>query len=225
VLAVLVSRAVAVYVLPWLFSLGGGRVRLPISWQHVLFWGGLRGAISLALALSLPATLPNRGVLLSMTFGVMLFSLMGQGTTIQFLLKHLGLTQRPDYEVEHERLLGRRLAAQDGLRRLEQLRQGGFLSEEMWQGLRDDYAQTQGVLEEEVKRLFAEHAGLERESVLLARREALLAEHAALLDALRGGLVSDEVCEELRADVDRRLEALSMIQAALRSSQARQSGE
>ena len=224
VLAVLIGRAVAVYGLSWLFSLGRDRMRIRLSWQHVLFWGGLRGAISLALALSLPAELPNRDVLLSMTFGVLLFSLMGQGTTIQFLLKRLGLIERPKHVVDHERLLGRRLAAQDGLRRLEGLRQGGLLMEEMWQGLRDGYTQTQGLLEEQVKQLFAEHAELERESVLRARQEALLAEHAALIGALRGGLLSDEVSEELRADVDRRLEALSLIHAALRSRQEQKEG-
>ena len=225
VVAVLISRAVVVYGLSWLFSLGRARGRVHLSWQHVLFWGGLRGAISLALALSLPVALPNRDMLLSMTFGVMLFSLMGQGTTIQFLLKRLGLIERPAHVVEHERHLGRRLAVQDGLRRLEQLRRGGVLMEEMWQGLRDDYIQTQSMLEEEVKQLFAEHAELERESVLQARREALLAERAALMDALRQGLLSDEVFEELRADIDRRLEALTLIHVAFQSRQERQGGE
>jgi CPA1 family monovalent cation:H+ antiporter len=225
VAAVLISRAMVVYGLSWLFSLGRDRIRIRLSWQHVLFWGGLRGAISLALALSLPATLAHRDVLLSMTFGVMLFTLMGQGTTIQFLLKRLGLIERPEHVVEHERHLGRRLAAQDGLRRLEQLRRGGVLMEEMWQGLRDDYIQIQSMLEEEVKRLFAEHAELEQESLLQARRESLLAERAALMDALRRGLLSDEVSEELRTDVDRRLEALALIQAALQSRQQPRGGE
>jgi CPA1 family monovalent cation:H+ antiporter len=220
VVAVLISRAVVVYGLSWLFSLGRGRIRR--SWQHVLFWGGLRGAISLALALGLPATLPNRDVLLSMTFGVLLFTLMVQGTTIQFLLKRLGLLKRPEHVVEHERRLGRLLAAQGGRRRLEQLYQNGVLTGEMWQGLCDDCMDAQGTLEEEMKQLFAEHAELERESLLQARREALHAERAALMDALRGGLLSDEVAEELRADIDRRLEALTLIHSAFRRRQGRQ---
>jgi hypothetical protein len=73
--------------------------------------------------------------------------------------------------------------------------------------------------------LFAEHAELERESLLQARREALLAERAALMDALRQGLLSDEVFEELRADIDRRLEALTLIHAAFQNRQARQVGK
>jgi CPA1 family monovalent cation:H+ antiporter len=222
VVAVLVSRAAVVYGLSWLFSLGRDRMRIKSSWQHVLFWGGLRGAISLALALSLPTDLPHRDTLLSMAFGVLLFTLMGQGTTIQFLLKRLGLTERAEYVLEHQRHLGRLLAVQGGLRRLEQLRRGGVLMNEMWQGLRDNCIQTQDFLEEEIKQLFAEHAELERESLLQARQEALHGERAALVDALRHGVLSNEVFEELRADVDRRLEALTLIRTAFQSRQQSQ---
>lgn len=53
ILAVLVARAVTVYGLSWI-SKG-----IPLRWKNVLFWGGLRGAISLALALSLSAESPE----------------------------------------------------------------------------------------------------------------------------------------------------------------------
>ena len=222
VAAVLISRAAVVYGLSWLFSRGRDRMRSHLSWPHVLFWGGLRGVISLALAISLPATLPHRDLLLSMAFGVMLFTLMGQGTTIQLLLKRLGLIERPRHVLEHERYLGRLLATQGGLRRLEQLHRGGVLMEDMWQGLRGGYVQTQNMLEEGVKQLFAEHAELELESLLYARREALHAERAALMGALRRGVLSNEVFEELRADVDCRLEALTLIRSAFQRHQQSQ---
>ena len=215
VAAVLISRAVVVYGLSWLVFLGRGRQQFPLRWRHVLFWGGLRGAISLALALSLPVTLAGRDTLEAMVFGVMLFTLLGQGTTLQFLLKRLGLIERPEHVVERERYLGRLLATQGGMRRLEQLRRDGVLIEVMWRGLRDDYAQTRDGLEEEINQLFVEHAELERELLLQTRKEALRAERGALIDALRQGLVSAEVFEELRADVDRRLEALALIQASV----------
>ncbi len=217
VVAVLISRAAVVYGLLWLISLGRSRAHVPPNWRHVLFWGGLRGAISLALALSLPVNLPHREILQAMAFGVVLFTLIGQGTTIKPLLKWLGLIERPEHVLEHERYLGQLLAAQGGLRRLERLHRDGVLIDEMWEGLRDDYAQTRNVLGEDINRLFAEHAELERELLLQARREALQAEHGALIDALRQGLLSDEVFSELRADVERRLEALDLIQASVQS--------
>lgn len=66
--------------------------KLPVSWRHVLFWGGQRGAVSLALALSLPHELPNRESIIIMTFGVVLFTSLIQATTMPILLERLGLT-------------------------------------------------------------------------------------------------------------------------------------
>ena len=217
VVAVLLSRAAVVYGLSWLISLSGSRARVPPSWRHVLFWGGLRGAISLALALSLPANLPHREILQAMSFGVVLFTLLGQGTTIKLLLKRLGLIERPEHVLERERHLGRLLAIQGGLRRLERLHRDGVLIDEIWEGLRDDYAHTRNTLGGEIHRLFAEHAELERELLLQARREALQAEHGALIDALRQGLLSEKIFSELRADIERRLEALALIQTSVQS--------
>jgi len=225
VAAVLVSRAAVVYGLSWLSSLGRDRARIPLRWRHVLFWGGLRGAISLALALSLPVTLPDRDMLEAMAFGVVLFTLMGQGTTIQFLLRRLGLIERPEHVIERERHVGRLLANHAGLRELERLRRDGILTDQMWQGLRDDYIQAQSALTEEINQLFAEHAELERALIIQVRREALEAEQAVLIDALRRGLLSDEVFNELRADIDRRLEAMALIETAVQSRRSPGAGE
>lgn len=58
--------------------------------QHVLWWGGLRGALGLALALSLPSSLPLRDEILVVTFAVVGFSVVVQGLTMPFLLRRLG---------------------------------------------------------------------------------------------------------------------------------------
>ncbi len=215
VVAVLIGRAVVVYGLAWIAHLGRERPHLPLVWRHVLFWGGLRGAISLALALSLPVTLAQRETLESMAFGVVLFTLLAQGTTIRFLLRRWGLIERPPYRVAQERRLGRLFATRAGLRQLEQLHDEGLLTDEMWFGLREEYQQVRHRLAQDLNRLFYEHASLEREMLIQARREALRAERGALSDALRRGMISEEVFEELKADIDSRLEALNLIQAAL----------
>jgi CPA1 family monovalent cation:H+ antiporter len=211
VLAVLVSRALVVYGLSWLAQKTGKSPHFPLQWRHVLFWGGLRGAISLALALSLPVTLPYRAELQAMTFGVVLFTLMAQGTTIRLLLDRLGLTDQSPHLIAREVRLGRLFAAQAGLQRLEQLHREGLLPDEMWAGLRDGYRHDQKKLTDEMSQLFLEHAELEGEMLLQARREALRAESGALRDALRRGLLSDQVYEDLSTDIDHRLEALDLI--------------
>jgi len=215
VVAVLAGRAVVVYGMSWLAHLGRKKRYFPSKWRHVLFWGGLRGAISLALALSLPFNLGHRETLLSMTFGVVLFTLLVQGTTIQFLLRRLGLTERPAHRVRREEQLGRLFATRAGVNHLQQLHREGLLTDEMWVGLREDYSQARDELAEEMGELFVEHPELERETLIRARREALQAERGALGDALRRGLLSERTYEELRSDVDHRLEALEMIQASM----------
>lgn len=59
----------------------------PARWSRVLLWGGLRGALSMVLALSLPADMPQRELIVSMTVGVVLLTLVVQGTTMAPLLR------------------------------------------------------------------------------------------------------------------------------------------
>jgi CPA1 family monovalent cation:H+ antiporter len=210
VLAVVISRALTVYGLTWLTHLRRG-LTVPLAYRHVLFWGGLRGAIGLALALSLPIALPQRDLLEVMAFGVVLFTLLAQGTTIQPILERLGLVERSPHVLDREARLGRLYAAQAGLRRLADLYHDGLLSRHVWAGLRDEYDRTSERLGDEMTELFAEHADLELEVLLEARREALRAERVALGDALRRGLISERVHRELTQEVDRRLEALTFI--------------
>ena len=78
---------------------GPGLGPVPMAWLHVLFWAGLRGAVSVALALSLPPDLPNRELLQGITFGIVLFTLLVQGTTVNAVVRRSGALAtdpRPD---------------------------------------------------------------------------------------------------------------------------------
>lgn len=97
IFAVVFSRAVSVYVLaPLQLRILPKHPELPLSWRHVLFWGGQRGAVSLALAFSLPHDLPHRETIIIMTFGVVLFTSLIQATTMPMLLNRLGLIGHHD---------------------------------------------------------------------------------------------------------------------------------
>ena len=86
IVGILIGRAVVVYLLlggvSRLAPLPGLAARVPAAWLHVLFWGGLRGAVAVAMALALPADMPQRSLLQEITFGVVLFTLLVQGTTV-----------------------------------------------------------------------------------------------------------------------------------------------
>lgn len=87
VVLVMLSRAAAVYSVCQVFHRSRHRVSRPH--QHVLFWGGLRGALALALVLSLPAEVPLREEIITVSFAVVAVSIFVQGLTIMPLLRAL----------------------------------------------------------------------------------------------------------------------------------------
>jgi monovalent cation:H+ antiporter, CPA1 family len=89
ILLVTLGRAVAIYPLCAVFS--RTRLKVEARHQHLLFWGGLRGALALALALALPDDLPQHDAVITLTFAVVAFSVFAQGLTITPLLRWSGL--------------------------------------------------------------------------------------------------------------------------------------
>ncbi|GHO48777.1 cation:proton antiporter [Ktedonospora formicarum] len=73
----------------------GPKQHVPRSWQLVIFWSGLRGALSLALVLALPTEIPHRSILVVSTYAVVFFTLLIQGITLRWLLKHIPSLQTP----------------------------------------------------------------------------------------------------------------------------------
>src|SRR6266849_287758 len=83
--AVLAGRVLSVYLLVPLSNRFAEEI--PFRWQHVAVWGGLRGALALALELSLGSTFPYRAQILNLTFGAVIFSILVQGLTMKPLLR------------------------------------------------------------------------------------------------------------------------------------------
>jgi CPA1 family monovalent cation:H+ antiporter len=88
------SRAATVYPVAALFHRSALRITAPQ--QHILVWGGLRGALALALALGLPRDMPLRGDIVAATFAVVAFSIVVQGTTLPWLLRRLNVRARAE---------------------------------------------------------------------------------------------------------------------------------
>ena len=89
ILAVLVARVLVVEAVGLLTA--NGPLATPFRERLVITWAGLRGALTIALALGLPNDTPSRDLLINMAFGVVLFTLIAQGLSLGFLVKRLGL--------------------------------------------------------------------------------------------------------------------------------------
>ena len=100
VVAMLLGRVLVVYGLlgagSRLAPLPGLAAAVPGPWLHVLFWGGLRGAVAVAMALALPVDVPQRALLQEITFGAVLFTLLVQATTIGWVVRRAGPTVLPE---------------------------------------------------------------------------------------------------------------------------------
>ncbi len=91
IVAILVARMFVVYGL--MFFAGDKKNPIPTGWQHLIFWGGLRGSLCMAMALSLPSNFPEREMLIVTTFGVALFTLLIQGLTMEPLVRILKVSR------------------------------------------------------------------------------------------------------------------------------------
>ena len=89
IMAVLISRILVVYPTIWAYN-QSSKLLIPLAWNHVLFWGGLRGTIPIILMLQLPE-FQYRPLFLTATFGIVLFSIIVQGLTIEGLLRKFKL--------------------------------------------------------------------------------------------------------------------------------------
>ena len=203
ILAVLAARTLVVYGLGWIVYKFADPI--PKRWLHVLNWGGLRGAIALALVLSLPPNFANRDQFRLMAFGVVLFTLLVQSTTMRPLIRRLGIIIRDPSQVEYEKHHARLTAMRAALNHLEHRHKEGLLSTHAWETLRPEYEKQVLKFGDEVRQTLNTAPNLEAQELDTARREALRAQRSALLGLFRDGIISQEVFSELGVEIDIKL--------------------
>lgn len=207
---VLAARVAIVYGLTALVNLRVAPARrLPLRFIHVINWGGLRGAVALAAALSIPASVAERGTLLLLTFSVVLFSLLVQGLTIRPLVAWVGLKPRQsEHLLAFERLQGQIVAVQAARRSLRGMLDAGEVGQGVYDDLADAYGRRASALADDLAGLHVTADELREEQTRVAQRKALQAEKAALLSLRTRGVLTDGVYRTLTADADLRLLAL-----------------
>ncbi len=199
ILAVLAARAVAIYG----FSLFSKQI--PTNWKHVLYWGGLRGAIVLALALSLPTQgvfTTERTQLQAMAFGVVLFTLLVQGFSMGWLTRRLKIVERSSVQEEYERRHARFVAGRAAYDYVRRMSGQGLISEHTWSRLAPLMERQNAGLVAAVKEVMISDPAVEAEELDTARREALRAQRSALTGLLHDSVISEEAFSQLVGEVD-----------------------
>ncbi len=209
--AVIAIRIVWVFPLTylprWLFQHARGMHDHP-PWQHPLMvaWSGMRGAVSLAAALAIPlhtdagTPFPERDLIIFITFCVILATLVLQGLTLPWLIRHLDVGDEHERETEESK--ARLQATRVALARLDEL------ENEDW--VRDDTAERMRALLGYRKRRFAarfdgdDEGHFEKRSLNYQhlQREILEAQREALAELRRAGKIDDEVMRRVQRDLD-----------------------
>jgi len=190
--AVILTRAIATF---GLSALSNAVAKSNIGWrdQTVLWWGGLRGSVSIALVLSVPVALPGRDEMIATVFGAMLFTLLVQGLTTQSLLQVLGLIGDQPLRQEYLELVARRVA----LNRVKT-----YLSESVRkQEIDSEFYRYQvelvnGELETvqtRIDKLLAEHSQLLELSMELLREELVDIEAETYAEFVRSGRLNSQL--------------------------------
>lgn len=206
IIAILVSRSVAIYLLSVVVNWLKGEV--PFKWQHVLIWGGVRGALPMALVLGLGFGFPQRSELVVITFGVVLFSLLVQGLSIKALIKQLGLSDVHPSITAYSKLASRLLAIDAALDEIIRMEKQKAITPATHDELQQAYRQNLAHVQESIEQLRRQDPQLTQYQEREARILALRAEKSALQEAERIGMLDLETLEELNTEIDQQLEEL-----------------
>jgi CPA1 family monovalent cation:H+ antiporter len=202
-LVVTASRGLVIFAVSGL--LRKTREKIPWPWSVALTWGGLRGGLPMVLVLSLAKDFPHRDLLVTMTFGVVMISILLNGMTVPPLLRRLGIVKGRVHREAYEFARGKLQAASAALEELNRMSYIHFSRDDMRAQLKDEYEKR---IEEEQGRIGAlelDRAAIAAQESQWARRHLLLTEKSHVIDSFRQGVLGQEIYERLLADIDARL--------------------
>jgi len=172
----------------------------PWQWPVILSWAGIRGAVSLAAALALPNDFPHRGLIVFLTFAVIVSTLVLQGLTLPVLIPRLNVSD--DGRAEREDAKARIRAAEAALARLEELVEEGIVYPETADRIRGML----GFRRDRFRARFddSDDGVIEQQSLAYQRvmRQLLDAERAELVSLRNQGVIDDNVMQRVQRDLD-----------------------
>ncbi len=211
----LLARGLAVYGLHWLLIRPLARP-IPTRWLAVITWGGLRGALALAAALSIPTSLLGESLreeLLVMTYGVIIFSMLGQGLSMNWVLGIVGLRNQASLrQSNYERAYGRLQSVVAARQALQKMAADDQVHDHIAVQMLAEYATRERDLQAQVRELEASDGVRQVQEQVVARHQLLLVEKMTLQTLLTQGKISPEVQRELLGEVDSQLHEVEQLE-------------
>ena len=202
-LVVTVGRGLVIFAVSGLLQ--KTREKIPWPWSVVLTWGGLRGALPMVLVLSLAKDFPHRDLLVTMTFGVVMISILVHGMTVSPLLRWLGIVKGREHREAYEFARGKLQAASAALEELGRMSHVYFSGSDVRVHLKDEYEKRIEEEQDQISELTLDRVAIAAEESQWARLHLLLTEKNHVIDSFRQGVLNQEIYEKLLADIDARL--------------------
>lgn len=200
----LISRAVVVFGVVPLIAKFRGAEAIGMPYRMVMYWGGLRGAIALAIALSLPE-FEYKDTLVAVVMGAVVFTLVIQGLSIEFLVKKLKLNQL-SLSDQLTKLEGDRDARAEGLSRMDRLANSGLFSQRIADNIKEKGERQIDELDTEISGI---HGAMDTDEMLqiLALR-CLVREKARYRELFAQGLINEWAYRELNHTIDVQMDSV-----------------
>jgi len=216
-----VSLLVIVVRILWVFSVAGVQKKFCISmrkgepyprWQRlfIVSWSGMRGAISLAAALSIPLMtsggfpFPQRDLMIFMTFCVIVSTLLLQGLTLPWLIHYFQIDREGSQELAaagHQEIEARRLAAEASLALLAARRKEGAYPDALIERMEDQYRDRNAQFR---AHLDGDHDGAVQHGThrFNMQTELIATERQVMIDLRKKGVIDDAILRRVEKDLD-----------------------
>ena len=203
IIIVLVGRSIAVY---------GSTIRIKtLEWKdrHVLNWGGLKGSLSIALALSLPVSFTGRDQLLVLTFGVVLFSLLIQGSTIKWLVNQLQVIPKRSGVEEYEDAISRIYRIELSIVDWGKMKRDYLITEDEYNELVKEAKERWDDLSKQLSALYDQYPLIKSEQMKVARRDALYRQYEGIEELAKREIISDRSAEKQKGEIMEEIENMN----------------
>jgi CPA1 family monovalent cation:H+ antiporter len=196
------------------------KVELQKRGQVMMWWGGLRGAIPIVMALSIPVFLadgitpfPHRELILTTTFGVVLATLLVQGLTLRRVLKGLGFSdagKKGQPEMQASALM------RDSSAVLMTLKEDGDFQRDGYDWLSAKFAQANSMLLTEMGALMNDNGFIPKEEYTAAIKESLALKRNAVKEAWEKKMITGDAAEKLIIEIDEQIKSQDTEQSDLK---------
>jgi len=207
-LLVLAGRAISIYSLALLYNKFFPENQIPTSWMHILNWGGLRGALPIAVVLALPDTIEFKPELLNITVGVVILSLLINGLTIKFLIRFLKIDQ-PSLLEQAQFEVAKTMMLSHSRKHINLLKEIGEISTKSDKKIHETYQQKLGAVFSGVKKLSTEQREATKQAMY---HMAFHIEKEVFIKLYEKGVLSEKILTKLKEKLE---EGLDLIEAGI----------